>query len=374
MMGVWEFLDQQLLGNSYRSIFLFFLILSLGYLLRTNISRLFSGFLYRFFKRFSNDNLNEEFKALLLNPFRLVILLLTLYIALAQLNVPPSWEWSQERRDFFSRAFNKIYAAGFSFGIAWIVLRFIDFIFLVLYDRALKTEDKSDDQIVLFMKDLVKILFTILAIFFVLGSIFNFNITSLIAGLGIGGLAVALAAQDTLSNLLGSFIIFLDKPFKAGDQVSFDNITGTVEKVGFRSTQIRTSEKSLLTVPNKKIIEGPLNNITLSAYRRVSFTIGLTYGTPSSLIKKIIGEISEILLENPQTGDDFTVIFSDFSASSLDISIEYLVMTNQGKQLMRVKQEVNFQIMEIVEKNNCAFAFPTQTIYLHQEQKKNIGV
>ena len=167
-----------------------------------------------------------------------------------------------------------------------------------------------------------------------------------------------------MSNLLASFIIFLDKPFKAGDTVNFDSITGTIEKVGFRSTKVRTLDKSLLTVPNKSLIDSPLNNITESPYRRVDFVIGLTYGTTSSQIEKVMQGIKEVLESHDDTKEDFTVAFTDFSAYSMDIRVIYFVHSNAWGKMVEVKQEVNFKIMKIVEDNNCSFAFPTQTIEL----------
>ncbi len=367
-MTVKEFLAQQFLGNTYQAWLVFLAILGLGWFLRKVISRFFSSFLYRFFKKFSEDSLHEEFVQLLVKPFQVIILLVSLYFAFIQLKFAHVLGLEPTQILRLELWLTRGYGLSITMSITWLVLRFVDFVILVLHRRALETEDKSDDQIILFLKDLIKVIVVILSLFFILGAIFHLNITSLIAGLGIGGLAVALAAQETLSNLLGSFIIFLDKPFKAGDQVNFNNITGTVEKVGFRSTQIRTLDKSLLTVPNKDLIATPLNNITLSPLRRVRFTIGLTYGTTSDQIKSIVAEISEVLKQHPEIKEDYNVSFSDFGPSSLDILVIYFVHSNKWDLMMFVKEEVNYKIMEIVERNGSSFAFPTQTIHLRREE------
>jgi MscS family membrane protein len=196
--------------------------------------------------------------------------------------------------------------------------------------------------------------------------VFHVNITALVASLGIGGLAVALAAQDTLANLLGSFVIYLDKPFKAGDLIETNDIRGTIEHVGFRSTRIRTMEKSLLTVPNKKLIDNALNNITLSAARRVRFNIGLTYATKSNQIVAIMEDIKKIILEHPLVSDDCTVKFDAFDSSSLNILVVYFVMSNEYDTMIDVKEQLNLKIMHIVEAHGCQFAFPSQTIYLNK--------
>lgn len=361
-----EFLEQEFLSNTYQSIGISILVLLIGYVLRKSVSRWIFHFLYRFIKKFSNNTGHDEFVNLLVKPFQGVILLITLYLALIKLNFPEALDLSKEQISTTRDILHRLYATMMILSLTWLALRFIDYVIMILYNRAQETEDKSDDQIILFMKDLIKVLVIIFALFFVLSAVFKLNITSLIAGLGIGGLAIALAAQETLSNLLASFIIFLDKPFQAGDTVNFDNITGTIEKVGFRSTKVRTLDKSLLTVPNKSLTDGPLNNITQSPFRRVKFMIGLTYGTPSEKIQKVIEEINEVLKSHEETKDDFTVAFSDFSAYSMDIMVLFFVYSNDWEKMVRVKEEINFKIMHIVERNGCDFAFPTQTLHIEK--------
>lgn len=359
-----EFLDYQFLDNSYRSIGLSILILLIGYVLRKWVSRFVTRILYRFFKRFSKENNPDEFVDLLVRPFQVFILLVTLYLALVKLNFPSQWQIEPEKIKNTRDLLHRIYGTGMILNFTWFILRVVDYIILIIHKRALETGDASENQIILFMKDLIKVVVVIMSIFFILGSIFGLNITSLIAGLGIGGLAIALAAQDTLSNLLASFIIFLDKPFKAGDTVSFDGITGTIEKVGFRSTKVRTLDKSLLTVPNKSLTDGPLNNITESPFRRVDFIVGLTYSTTADKIERVMDGIKAVLEAHEETKEDYTVVFSDFSASSLDIRVIYFVYSNEWGKMVKVKEEINFKIMRIVEENGCSFAFPTQTIEL----------
>ncbi|HCS21117.1 MAG TPA: mechanosensitive ion channel protein MscS [Bacteroidetes bacterium] len=358
------FLEQEFLSNTYRSIGFALLAFLIGYVLRKYVARMFANFLYRFFKKFSEGTAHDEFVDLLVKPFQVIILFISLYLALVQLQFPDALELGEEKIQRTRDILHRLYFGIMVVCVTWLMLRVVDFMMLILYQRAQLTEDKSDDQIILFMKDMIKVTVVVFAIFFIMSAVFKLDITTLIAGLGIGGLAIALAAQDTLSNLLASFIIFMDKPFKAGDLVNFDTITGTIEKVGFRSTKVRTLDKSLLTVPNKDLTDGPLNNITESPFRRVKFMIGLTYDTPAAKISKVIEEINEVLDNHPETKDDYTVAFSDFSSSSLDIMILFFVFSNDWEKMVRVKEEINFKIMHIVERNGCEFAFPTQTIHM----------
>lgn len=363
-----DFLKEELLENSHGAIIRALVIFGLGYFLRRFISTAFSHFLYRLFKKFSKDAMHDEFVLLLVKPLQVLILLVSLYLAGLQLEYPSAWNLKPVHEHGLIMYVNRGFGAAICISIVWLVLRIVDFVMLVLLNRAAHANNRSDDQIIMFMKDIIKVAIGIFGLFFMLGAVFQLNITSLIAGLGIGGLAIALAAQETLSNLLGSFIIFLDKPFKTGDSISVENISGTIEHVGFRSTRIRTGDKSLLTVPNKKLVDSPLNNITASPYRRVGLTIGLTYQANASQIKKVVESIRALLMAHPELREDSHVNFLDFSPSSLDIVINYFVLTNDGDHLLTVREEINYQIMRIVEEQGCAFAYPTQTVYLEKPQ------
>ena len=200
-----------------------------------------------------------------------------------------------------------------------------------------------------------------------MGSVFKVDVGALIAGLGIGGLALALAAKVSLENLLASFVIFFDKPFIIGDLVSVNGVTGVVEKIGFRSTRIRTLEKSYLTMPNRLMIDNVLDNLSQRTFRRVSFNIGVLYGTTEEQLKNIVTAIQKYIDEHPHTNQDGEIHFMEFGASSLDIMVLYYIDTMDWSVFLKIKEEVNFEIMRIVEHHGADFAFPTQTIHLEKE-------
>jgi MscS family membrane protein len=343
-------------------------ILLFGYLLRNVTSKAISHLLFRPFKKFSRNKFVHEFDGLFVKPIRALFKLVFIYIAFYPIHLPPSFNIKVFKKVMVSDFITIIYDLFLVGVITWIILRVVEYVYLVLADKASETEDTTDDQLVDFFKELAKFGIIVIAIFFTLGAIFKMNIAAIVTGLGLGGLAIALAAQETLSNLLGSFIIFVDKPFKAGELINVDGITGTVEKVGFRSTRIRTLDKSLVTVPNKSLIDNPLNNITLSSYRRVKFTIGVLYSTKQEQIQKIIDEIREYLLSHEQIDEDVLVKFDEFGASSLNIMILFFVKTNDWDIMMGVKDEVNFKLMKIVEANGTEFAFPTRTVHLSKSE------
>lgn len=255
--------------------------------------------------------------------------------------------------------------------VFWIVLRIIDFIAHVLLVRAAKTKNKSDDQLVPFLKELLKFLVCFIGFFVLLGYVFEVNAVSLITGLGIGGIAIAMAAKDSLENLLGSFLIFMDKPFTVGDVVKVDGIEGTIERVGFRSTVLRSADKTTYVIPNRSMIDGVLENLTMRNARRVKFDIGLTYETSNEVLRKIIAEISEFLKANPGT-TDATVALDSFGDSALNIQIIYLVPMKKEFDLVKIKEDVNFNVIDIVQRNGSEFAYPTQRSIgetSHKEEK-----
>jgi MscS family membrane protein len=148
----------------------------------------------------------------------------------------------------------------------------------------------------------------------------NFDITTLLAGISIGGIALALAAQDTLKNFFGSLMIFIDKPFQIGDWINFNEVDGTVEEVGFRSTRVRTFANSLVYVPNGKLADSTIDNFGLRQYRRFSTTISLTYDTPTALIRQFVDGLNEIVANHPDTRKDFwEVKLNTMGSHSLNI-------------------------------------------------------
>ena len=193
----------------------------------------------------------------------------------------------------------------------------------------------------------------ILGFFIILGKIFEVDVTALATGLGIGGIAIAMASKESLENLLGSFTIFFDRPFTVGDIVTAGSVTGVVEKVGFRSTRIRTFDKSIVTVPNKNMISAELDNLGERPVRRAKFMIGLTYDSTIEQIKAIVTDIQKMIDIHPKTNQDARVRFQEFGGSSLDIMIIYYVDSPKWDDFIDTKEDINYQIMEIVQKHKC---------------------
>jgi MscS family membrane protein len=359
-----DFLSHTFLENDVENFMWFAGWLIVGWVLRSWVADRLIGLVFRLFRNYTEGLKKERFTSQLSKPFKLTLFYIFLFLAFNHLHFPHSWELAPVEEFGIRKVLLRAFQLMFAFAIIRIVLGVISLIGEVLMEKAGKTETKQDDQLIPFVTEVVKIIVVIMIILIVLSSVFHLNIGSLIAGLGIGGLAIALAAKESLENLFGSFTIFLDKPFVVGDLVSVQGITGTIEKVGFRSTRIRTLEKSFVTVPNKMLVNAELDNLSMRTFRRVRFDIGVLYDTPADTIKAIVGDIQNYIDEHPNTNQDGEVHFMDFAASSLNIMVLYYIDTMDWSVFLQVKEEINFKIMEIVEARGGDFAFPTQTLHI----------
>lgn len=369
MFSIEKLFQQEVFGNTVEQYTWFVGILFFGFIFLRVFSRFFSRLLFKLFKKFSAEVKIDKFVELLVRPIELLLIATIIFWALNQLSYPLHeilFKRKKSEITYFD-VIDKLYLFFVIVSINWIVLRIIDFVALVFAYKASLTDTKSDDQLVLFIRELSKILVIIIGSFVMLGMVFEINVLTLITGLGIGGIAVALAAKDSLENLFGSFTIFIDKPFVVGDLVKVEGIEGTVEKVGFRSTQIRSTDRSIITLPNKKMIDGALENLTLRNFRRVKFTVGLTYATTPENMKKIVAEINQIINNHPHMNEEGVAVFEEFGDYSLRLMVLYFIEMMDYYQYLKIKEEMNYAITEIVNKYDSSFAYPTRTI-IHKNE------
>jgi MscS family membrane protein len=218
-----------------------------------------------------------------------------------------------------------------------------------------------------FMPWIRKTLLTVFAIVAVLLTVqsLGFDVKAILAGLGIGGLAFALAAQDTLANIFGAIVVAVDQPYKIGEVVRIGTNVGVIEDIGLRSTRIRLIDKSLMVIPNKTVASDTITNLSRFTRRRIEQVIGLTYATKPEQMEEMVEVIRGIVQARPEVDRDGVIIFfKDFGASSLDIWLVYEVPDPDFKKAMKVKQEINLAIMRAVAARGLSMAYPTQTIEL----------
>jgi MscS family membrane protein len=227
-----------------------------------------------------------------------------------------------------------------------------------------------------FMPLIKKTLFVFAVIFSVLviAQSQGLPVQSFLAGLGIGGLAFALAAQDTIANLFGSFVVVVDQPFKVGDVVRVGANEGKVEDIGLRSTKIRTAARTVVVIPNKSVASEVITNLTRMPQRRVDQTIGLTYDTTAEQLEGVLEEFRRLLREDPDVHPETIVVnFSNYNSSSLDIQMLWFTTDPDWVKHMAVRERINLKIMRVVTGRGLSFAFPTQTVQLAGPVAEKLG-
>jgi len=251
------------------------------------------------------------------------------------------------------------------FDIFWAILAIADALRGVFHHATEKFNPDLSKEMGDFILKIVKFLIGGLGVAAML-QVWGINVTALIASLGLGGLAFALAAKDTASNLFGSFAILADKSIRIGEWIKVDGIEGVVEDIGTRTTKIRSFEKSLITLPNQIIANTPIENFSRRGVRRIKMRIGLTYGTTEAQLHKIVEEIKYMLHSHPHiaTKETLLVNFESFGDSALNIFIYTFTSTSNWERYLNIREDVQLKIMQIVEENNASFAFPSQSIYV----------
>ncbi len=255
----------------------------------------------------------------------------------------------------------------------FVFLKLVDVIIAIYKHKVSQTENLLDDQLVPILKNSLKglvILFGLFKILIIMGA----DPKAILAGASIGGLAVGLAAQDTVKNLIGTLMIFVDKPFKIGDWIIVDNVQGSVEEVGFRSSIIRAADTSVFKIPNSKLAEAAVNNLGKRIYRRYQTTLGIRYDTPPELIEAFVEGVKKIIELHPTTRNysnytpynsvPYNVEFIDYGDSSLNILLNVYFMTNDYAQEMHGRHILLLGILELANALGVEFAFPSQTLFM----------
>jgi MscS family membrane protein len=252
-----------------------------------------------------------------------------------------------------------------AFSAVWLLYRLVDVVSDVLEARAAKTESKLDDQLVPLLRKSLKVFFVVIGAIFILQNL-DVDVGSLLAGLGLGGLAFALAAKDTVANFFGSIMIFIDKPFQIGDWIVMSpGIEGTVEEVGFRTSRIRTFYNSVVTVPNANVTNTPIDNMGARKYRRYKATLGITYDTPPEKVQAFCEGIRAIIHALPEMRKDYYFVeFQGFGNSALEIMLYCFFEVKDWAGELRTRTLLNLEIMRLAEAMGVSFAFPTQTLHI----------
>jgi MscS family membrane protein len=228
---------------------------------------------------------------------------------------------------------------------------------------------RLDTQFIPMIRDVAKVMIIMLVVLTCVQS-WGGDITAVLTGVGIGGLALAFAAQDTVANIFGSFMIFMDRPFKRGDWIIISGVEGDVEEIGIRSTRIRCFDKTVVSVPNKFVTNENIQNFSLRDQRRINMDIGITYDASSEQVRSAVEGIRRLISEHPGIDQSsYVVRFSDFGASSLNILVYCFATTAVWSEYLSIREDLQLRIMDLFEELGVEFAFPSQSLYLHDMSK-----
>ncbi|NLM16151.1 MAG: mechanosensitive ion channel family protein [Candidatus Riflebacteria bacterium] len=246
----------------------------------------------------------------------------------------------------------------------WAAYRLIDLIGDYLLGKALKTDNKFDHLLAPLMTKASKALVIIFGVLFV-ADMFDLQLNKVVAGLGLGGLAVALAAKETVSNLFGSLTILMDRPFQIGDYIEVGSTAGTVESVGIRSTRIRTLYDSVITMPNSILITSQIDNLSMRTYRRTKTSVTIQYSTAPEVVEAFLEGIKELIRLHPMTRKDYFMInMEDFKEHGLVILIYFYLAVPDRATELNERQRLLLDILRLAKKLGISFAVPAQTIYM----------
>lgn len=306
-----------------------------------------------------DDRLFESMR----KPAEAVVLVMGLFLAVHVLHLP------REPYDIHTFAISALKAVVI-FVLAWFLFNLVSIIDHYLHRWAARTESTLDDHLAPLVRKSLRVFIVVMASLMAIQS-FGYPITGLLASLGIGGLAFALAARDSISNIFGSLMIIFDRPFRIGDWIKAGDMEGTVEEIGFRSTKIRTFAKTLIMVPNNIIANMPVDNFSRMPKRRIKLNVGITYDSTPGQVREAIRRIREMLTRHPAIDQDFFLVnFTEFGSSSLDIMVYCFTTTTIWSDYLDAREDVCLKIMDLLEELGLEIAFPSRTLYLHQEEQQ----
>lgn len=342
-------------GNGLENLVLFLVALGFTFVIAKVVQLQFVGRFKRW-AEISESDLDDELVAGLQQPVNFIIITIGLRITFHMLVLPEA----------LANGIDKIATVALIGFIAWTLNRVIDAVMEALVNPWVEgTDTKLDDQIVPILEKTVK--FGIYALALLMGiSNLGYDIFSLLTGLGIGGLAVAMAAQHTLSNIIGSITIFADQPFQIDDLITVEGHTGVVTEVGLRTLKMKAFDGNIVNIPNATVVAEPVINRSPGEAWRHAHTVGLQYDTSGTDLRAAMAAIAKILHDHKRIRNDYAVRFMNFGDSSLEVTYAFWVETPSIPVYLDTINETNLAIKDAFDENGWAMAFPTMSVHLEK--------
>ncbi|HVT84603.1 MAG TPA: mechanosensitive ion channel domain-containing protein [Chitinophagaceae bacterium] len=356
-----DFLQQIWWDNPVKNYLIVLGIILFVLLLKRFISRYLAGLLSKIIHQTWKDVDRRAFINLVVQPLGFFLFILVALTALHKLKFPH--QLNIEVYEFtLHEVIQSLGSMVLILSFIWLLLRVIDFIAVILKRKADLTPDQTDNQLVVFFRDFLKAVLVIIGVLMVLNYSFHLDIKNLLTGLSILGAAVALALRESLENLIASFIIFFDKPFTTGDVVKVQAITGTIEKIGLRSTRIRTEQKTYVTVPNKQMVDTIIDNLSLRTQRKGELRLEVELSTSSEKLQKLISGIRSIL-KNERI-ENATVLLDSISGRSFMLNGDYFTAPVTQDEFNSIKESVNLSVLRLMESLGIKIAGASTSVYV----------
>lgn len=349
-------LGKQYLGSTVGQYLTFFVILLGSVIAGPLLTNFFERYVKKLTKK-TKTKLDDILVRAIRKPLPILIFAIGIYFGLQVLTLPVA---VNSVADAAFKAFLILFLASFALRLTE---RLTKDYFL---PKASKTETHLDNQVIPLVSKTVKVFVVIVAALAGMGS-FGINVTSLLAGLGIGGLAVALAAKDTLSNIFGSVTIIADRPFKLGDRIRIHDYEGYVQEIGLRSTRLKTSDGRSIIIPNNSVVNRSVINYYTYKNRRIKEILGLKYDTSAKKVRKAMELLEKLLGSTEGVKPGFQVHFTEFGDFAINIELRYFTNSNTNRGLRKVRQRVNSSIMDEFDKAKIEFALPTQSVIVEKK-------
>lgn len=360
-----DFLDKIYFDNNVRSYLTVIGIILFVFLFKRILSKNLAGLLFIPVSRIWKNLQKKHFCNLLVYPLSWFLTLLISVIALDKLNFP-SILFFKIYGVSSQFLINKLGVGIIVFSFFWVVLRLIDFVSFILVHKNTVPEKRGHSQLIPFFTDLIKVIIGVIGALIFISAVFNKNIGSLLTGLSIVGAALALSARESLENLIASFIIFFDKPFFIGDSVKMNAISGTVESIGLRSTTIRTANKTLVTVPNKQMVDNPVDNISMLSNRRMEIILEFAPEAGLDDITNLKKDLQKIIDGKDPSKFSGSVFVNDFSKNGIKIVFELVAPSMPLKEFNPIKEEVILQILTLLRSSSLKMLTTTNEFTITQ--------
>ena len=348
-------MNQYILSNSIKSYLVVFGILLFAFIVKGFVSRFFAKLIYTWIDKKNHSELRKSHVHRLVVPIERFLLFVIAIIAFYELQFPELWSIHIYKFSF-QQGLESLVKLVFIILLIRVCLRTLEFVSIILEEKARLSKDQNDDQLILFFRDFFKVILYIIGVLMILHYVFNENIGNLVTSLSIVGAAIALSMRESLENIIASFIIFFDKPFTVGDLVKVNNFTGTIEKIGLRSTRIRTDSKTYISVPNKQMVDSIVDNFSLRTDRKIEMDLQLSIQTDAHALLAFANFLREKTASIKEVHN--TAVYVSESGKLFHvIHLETFVpMHIELSQYQLLREELNLAAISYANESNILFA------------------